>query len=116
MYVGTLPAVSNRADWIDCVELRDTEEASPDDLIDLTGCTIILALLDEDMVQRGTASTDDGNVNIVDTGVFEFTFPRSTMTTLVAGIHQLGCTIERDDETVQILIGSYNVVNGLVPV
>lgn len=116
MLTGTLPPASNRADWIDCVEIRDTEADDEDDaLIDLSDCSIVLAIYDEDYMKRADASTDDGDIVIVDAGVFQFTFPRSVMGTLDAGTYKVGCTISRDDETVQLLIGDLPVVDGFVP-
>lgn len=116
MLTGTLPPASNRADWIDCVEIRDTEaDSDADALVDLDGCDIVVAIYDEDYVKRAGATTDAGTVQIVDSGVFQFTFPRSVMAGLCAGTYKVGCTISRDDETVQILIGDLPVVDGFVP-
>jgi hypothetical protein len=117
MLIGTLPPVSNRADWIDCIQITDSEaETEESALIDLTGVTIIIAIYDEDGCQRASATTDAGTVIVVDMGVVQFTFPRSTMTALSAGTYQVGATFELEDETVQILIGSLPVMDGWVPV
>jgi len=113
MLTGTLPPASNRADWIDCVEILDREEDN--EPIDLSDCTIVLAIYDDDYTKRAEASTDDGDIIIVDTGVFQFTFSRSDMGNLCAGTYKVGCTISRDDETVQLLIGDLPVVDGFVP-
>lgn len=114
MLIGTLTPVSNRADWIDCISILDTED--DDALIDLTGCSIVMAICADDGSQLASATTDDETITIVDTGVFQFNFDRATMATLEAGTYQVGCTIGLEDETAQLLIGMLPVMDGWVPV
>lgn len=117
MLIGTLPPVSNRADWIDCIEITDSEAEAPEDApIDLTDVSVVIAIYDGDDCKVADATTDAGSVVIVDTGVVQFTFPRATMATLCEGTYQVGATFKFGGETVQILIGSLPVVNGFVPI
>lgn len=117
MLIGTLPPVSNRADWIDCIEVTDSEAEDADSAaIDLTDVSIVIAIYDGENCKVAEATTDAETVIVVDTGVAEFTFPRATMTTLCEGTYQVGATFELEGETVQILIGSLPVVNGFVPI
>lgn len=115
MYIGSLPPVSNRADWIDTVEVIDEEAESGEEMIDLAGCDIVLSITDGDDVERAAASTEDGTILIADIGVFQFTIPRATMTNLIPGAYQAGVTIARDGETSQAIIGTVNVLDGIVP-
>lgn len=111
MLIATLPPQSNRADWIEAIEFTDDDDG---DLIDLTGCNITITVKDEDGCQVLNASTTDGSVVIVSTGVAEFTFPRASMTNLRADSYQVGGTLERDGDTMQFLIGTIPVVDGVV--
>jgi len=115
MFIGTLPPVSNRADWIDTVEVIDEEAEDGEEMIDLTGCDITMSITDGDEIERASASTDAGTIVIADIGVFQFTIPRATMTNLIPGTYQAGVTIARDGETVQAIIGTVNVLDGIVP-
>jgi hypothetical protein len=111
MLFATLPPQSNRADWIEAIEIRDDDD---NDLIDLTGCEIILTVKDEDGCQVLTGSTADGSIVIVSTGVAEFSFPRSRMANLRADTYEVGGTLSRDGDTMQFLIGQLPVVDGVV--
>ncbi len=111
MLLATLPPQSNRADWIEAIEFTDDDDG---DLIDLTGCSIIITVKDEDGCQVLNASTDDGSVVIVSTGIAEFTFSRANMTNLRADTYEVGGTLSRDGETMQFLIGQIPVVDGVV--
>lgn len=111
MLIATLPPQSNRADWIEGIEFKDDDNG---DLIDLTGSTITITVKDEDGCQVLNASTTDGSIVIVSTGLAEFTFPRSSMTNLRADAYEVGGTLERGGETMQFLIGTVPVVDGVV--
>jgi len=106
--------VSNRADWIDQVEVRDDDT---DALVDLTGAVIVLAVRDRKaQQQRLLAQTGDSSIVIVGTGVFQFTFPVSAMRGMdVSRAYDVGCTIQLGGVTQQFFIGSVNVLDGIVP-
>lgn len=111
MLIATLPPVSNRADWIEALEFVDDDTG---ELIDLTGCTIVITVKDEDGCLALNASTADGSVVFISTGVVQYTFPRSAVAGLRPDAYQIGATVERDGETQQILIGQVPVVDGVV--
>lgn len=113
MYIATLPPVSNRATWIEAVELTDQETG---DLIDLTDCSIEVQVRTQDDSQTTvlSASTDDGDVTIVDTGVFQFEFSATEMAALAPDSYDIGAIITRDGETAQIVIGTIPVLEGVV--
>jgi hypothetical protein len=128
-YRGTLTEVSNRATWSDCVEVRDQETG---DLIDLSGVqeivvqvvsTIYNSYYRYDYAQgiggyvgapMLIASLSGGQVQIIQTGVFQFTFTRSQMNTLIAGDYNVGITLVKDDETDELFIGQVPVRDGVV--
>lgn len=107
MLVATFPPASNRADWIETVAFVDPET---DDLIDLSGATIAVTLNEMDGCPRLTAAAQ-----IITTGVAQFIFTRDQMMTLCAGPYSVGATLERDGATVQVVIATVPVMNGLVP-
>jgi hypothetical protein len=82
MHTGTLPAASNRATYRETFEVFDDDT---DTLFDLTDCTIVF-----EVRARGdgspvlSASTDDGNVTIQGTGVFDVLFSRDETSQFIA--------------------------------
>lgn len=105
--------VSNRADWVDQVEVRDGDT---DDLVDLSAATIVLAVRDPStkMVLL-TAQTSNGTITIDGLGVFGFTFTVSQMRGLDAGKrYEVGCTIKIGGVTQQFFTGSVSVLEGIV--
>jgi hypothetical protein len=63
-----------------------------------------------------TATLSGGQVAIISPGIFQFTFPRSIMNTLTAGDYNVGITIVKDDETVQLFLGQVPVQDGIVTI
>lgn len=113
MYIGALDPVSNKATWIVLYELKDDET---DELIDLSSVDeITVQVRDSRKSMILSATLSGGSVEIVDTGVFKWTFTASQMSTLAASrTYEVGCTIKKEEETVQLLIGTLPVINGVV--
>lgn len=113
MYIGSLDPVSNRAGWTFVREIVDDDTDEP---IDLSDCEIVFE------VRRCTdgrallsATSANGGVTILDTGIFQATFTRAEMASLSAGSYEVGCTVQRDDEeTQQFIIGKLPVLDGIV--
>jgi hypothetical protein len=130
-YGGVLAEVSNRASWIDCIELRDSET---DEEIDFsTAQEIVVQLVavmydnyfrfDYSFTFGGvtgalmiTATLSGGQISIIQPGIFQFAFPRTQMNTLVAGDYNCGVTIVKDDQTEQLFAGQVRVIEGFVTV
>ena len=110
MYTGYLAPTSNRSDWTETVLLEDIESG---DVIDLTGCRVTLTVWDESRTTRLTADSDAGSITFPDVGYFTWDFPATTMGGLCAGAYQVGVRISRDARTVQLIIGSVNVMEGI---
>jgi hypothetical protein len=130
-YGGVLAEVSNRASWIDCFELRDSET---DEEIDFsTAQEIVLQLVavtydnffryDYSFTFGGvtgalmiTATLTGGQITIIQPGIFQVAFPRTMMNALVAGDYNCGVTIVKDDQTEQLFAGQVRVIEGFVTV
>lgn len=112
MYVGSLGPVSNKQTWTQVFEAIDADTG--DDL-DLTGASIVLEVRDpRDCSIRLSATTANGKIVIVDTGVFQVSFPASDMKTLCAQTYEVGCTVTINDATLQYIIGTVAVLDGIV--
>lgn len=110
MYTGYLAPTSNRSDWTETVLLEDNESG---DVIDLTGCRVTLTVRDEHNCARLTADSNAGTITFPDVGMFAWNFLEGTMRGLCAGAYHVGVRIARDTKTVQLIIGTVNVMEGL---
>jgi hypothetical protein len=115
--------ISNRQDWIEQVEVFDEFN----NLVDLTGADIVLALADKRPSSAWNTSassttplmlarTADGTIIIQGLGVFQFTFPVSLMRSLCASKqYEVGCTIQINGVIQQFFTGTVAVLDGIVP-
>jgi hypothetical protein len=125
MYFGHVSTASNRADWQEAVVLSDQDTG---DLIDISLCRITLTVVkmprnpnvynrdgyygyDHDGVAL-TGSTDTGEITLPDVGTFQWLFPADRMTCLRQGEYQIGVRISQDDRTMQLIVGTVNVIEG----
>lgn len=113
MITGALDPVSNKATWIVNYELTDAET---DELIDLSGVDEITIAIRDPKTNSSvlTASKTGGDVVVSDTGVFTWTFTATEMRTLQAKTYEVGCTLTEGSETIQLLIGTLPVYDGVV--
>ena len=130
-YGGSLSEASNRASYIECIEILDQETGEPIDLSDVQEI-VFQAISDiyQNFVQFGyglgfggyigaqmiTATLSGGKITIVQPGVFQVAFTRSEMNTLPGGDYNVGVTIVKDDITTEIIIGILPVREGVVTV
>ena len=115
MLQAVIEPISNREDWIEVCEVRDYES---NELVDLTGAAIVMAVRDKtSKVQVLNASTDDGTIIIQGLGTFRWQFPLSSMRGIaVSRSYEVGCTIQLNGgPTQQFFIGTVNVLDGIVP-
>lgn len=113
MLTGALNPVSNKATWTVIYELVDSDTDEAIDLSEVDEITIQV----RDPRSRSpllSGSLTGGQVSRVDTGVFSWTFSASQMSALCANTYDVGCIIEQNGETVQILIGTLPVIDGIV--
>jgi hypothetical protein len=131
MYTGHVSTTSNRADWQETFVL--TDEATGE-AIDITGCRITLSVV---LNRRNpnywpyigypgdsfygsapnaglvlTGSTDTGEITLVDVGTFQWLFTQDRMASLCQGEYQLGVRIMQNGSTMQLIIGTANVIEG----
>lgn len=113
MLTATLSPVSNRADWIDAYGLYDIDTEDPIDVSSATEITVSIRDASSQAIIL-TATLSDGSVDHIEDGVFQWSFSASSMRNLCAKTYEVGCTIEIDDQTIQLLIGQLPVVDGIV--
>lgn len=112
MYVGALPPASNRASWIREYEVVDDETGQ---LVDLTSISITFEVRDPlDGTTVLSATTENGKITVIDTGTFQHNFTRDDMAKLCARSYEVGCTLADADDTVQFIIGTLPVLDGVV--
>lgn len=126
MISGSLPPVSNREDLKLQFELYDEDT---NELINVSSVTEVVV----EVVSRGentsrdygpssqtgntvlTAKLSKGTVTQPELGIFECTFTASQMSSgLCAGTYDIGGTLTKDSQTVQFLLGTLPVLNGVV--
>lgn len=110
MAITLSSSATNNADWRTQFQFTDAETG---DLIDFTGATIEVEVRDFDGCQRIEATTENGMVSIVSTGVFELDVPATTMASLCPGTYQIGGVYSLDDEIVSLFTGSLAIISGV---
>jgi hypothetical protein len=130
MYYGNVSTTSNREDWQEIVVMTDGDTG---DLIDISLCRITLTVrrlerrLNLDQIGDGyygygsnvlpvivlTGSTDTGEIAIIDVGTFQWEFDQSRMSALCQGEYQIGVRISQDTRTMQLIVGTVDVVEGI---
>lgn len=99
---------SNR-DWIYQFEVSDEETG---DLIDFTGAYIAMSITDADGCQKVSATTTNGKITIIGTGVIQLTL-RYADTNLCAGSYNIGGFYQLNGDTLDLLDGSIAVRKGI---
>lgn len=113
MYLGTLPAVSNRATYIADVEIVSDDTGDAYDISAATEITIAI----REQGQRSPiliGTMTGGEITLPSSNVLRWTFSRDQMATLCNQTYDVGVTIEFSDETEQIIIATLPVLDGVV--
>lgn len=110
MYHVSFPAQSRDASWAFIGQITDLE----DNLIDLTGLTLVFAIRDKTGCPRLSASTNDGSITILDLGTFRWFFTLQQMQMLACETYQTGFTVTTADltQTVQFFVGPLPIITG----
>jgi hypothetical protein len=114
MIDGSLPPVSNRADWPDshAFYITDDEDGTEIDLTTATEITLQIAR-DYRCSPSLSARLSQGTIEI-DGATFSPTFTASQMGALCAGTYEVGITVVVDGKTIQLFAGSLPVIDGIV--
>lgn len=113
MFTGTLPPVSNKADWIETYELYDDETGEALDISDAEEITVAIRDPASKSVEL-TATLGADTIEHIETGVIRWTFTAAQMRALCPKTYEIGMTMLKDDVTTQILIGALPVADGIV--
>ena len=111
MYLGSLPAVSNKATYEQSFQINDDDTG---DLIDLTGAAITFEIRDAKTRRSMLIGTVGSGITVLGTGVFAVTFAADRMRGLDGADYDVGCTITLDGETTQFITGTLPVLDGIV--
>jgi len=110
MSITLSSSTTNNADWKTQFQFTDAETG---DLIDFTGATIEVEVRDFDGCQKIEATTENGLISIVSTGIFEMDIPAATMAGLCPGTYQIGGVYSLNDEIVSLFTGSLAIISGV---
>jgi hypothetical protein len=110
MYLVSFPAQSKDASWAFIGQITDLN----DNLIDLTGCTLVFSIRDKRGCVVLTAQTTDGSITILDIGTFRWFFNLTQMQTLRCETYQTGMTVQTPDltQTIQFFTGPLPIIAG----
>jgi hypothetical protein len=113
MISGSLAPVSNRETFILQVELYDEDD---EELIDVSEVTEVLIRISpaKSSSPSLSASLSSGQITQPELGLFQCVFTVDQMKTLCMGTYGIGGTLTKDGETVQFIIGTLPVVDGIV--
>jgi len=124
MYVGSLPAVSNREDWQQAITLVDGDTG---ELIDISLCSVTMTVRpfqkaanirsdgygSPTVAPVLTGSTASGEITLPETGTFLWNFDDTRMAGLCQGQYEIGGRIKQDDRTAQLIIATVDVFEGI---
>jgi hypothetical protein len=110
MYLGALPAVTNRSTYKEQIEVSDVDTG---ELVDLTDATIAFEIRDQLSQEAVLSATLAGGIAVISTGIFEVTFTSAQMRGLQAGTYDVGCVVSRDDDE-QLIAGTLPVLDGVI--
>lgn len=107
----TLPNATarNYRDWNTQFEFYDADTGA---LIDFTGAFIAIAIEDNEGCQLVLATTDNGMITIVSTGIIELDVPYSMMN-MCPGFYPIGGYYQLNGETIDLFVGELSVQRGV---
>lgn len=109
MYVGSIEQQSNRADWTMQIQLVDSEDG---DTIQLSTCDVVLEV--KDGCRCILKASVGSGVTFPQDDVLRWTFPADEMRALRSGTYDVGLTISNDGQTVQLIVGTLPIIDGVV--
>lgn len=100
---------SNKADWI--IDLSATDADTGND-IDFTGAEVLFVVKDQNNCQVLSAEVGDG-ITLVSATELEVQFTPDQMNALCSGAYKVGCVYLLNGETVQLLVGTVSIYDGI---
>jgi hypothetical protein len=111
MYMGSLPATSNREDWRLAMQPVDADTGAA---IDIQACTITMTVRRmKDASQVLTGSTGSGEIVIQSDNSFAWFFAAQRMGALCQGEYEVGLRISQDGYYSQLFINTLAVFEGI---
>jgi hypothetical protein len=111
-FIGALDPISNRTGWLRDFEIDDADAGGP---VDIAGASIVIEVRDP---HTGTialsATTGNGKIALLDTGVFRVSVAPGETCLLRAGTYEVGATITLNGESQSLIIGTLPVLDGVV--
>jgi hypothetical protein len=101
-------ATSNR-DWVTQFQFNDADTGS---LIDFTGASIVMAVEDQDGCQVIYASTGNGMISIISTGIIQLSVPWASMN-LCAGAYNMGGYYTLSGGKIDLFEGTLSLRKGI---
>lgn len=114
MLTGTLPDRSNKANWLQSIEVWDDDAGAAVDLS--TAADITVALRDENGSEALSAKLSAGTVTLAaDNLSASFNFTRSQMQALCAKTYEVGIRVVfiTDTDEQQLVLGRISILKGL---
>lgn len=102
-------AATSHRDWKQQFQFNDGNTGN---LIDFTGAFIAIAAEDQEGCQKFKATTSNGMIAIISTGIFEVTIPAATLA-LCAGSYNIGGYYVLNGETIDLFEGSLSLRRGI---
>lgn len=110
MYTGNLGTVSNREDWEQSIDVVDENGAD----VDISAATITLAVRAKGS-SSPTLTAEVGDGIVVSSPRFTFTFDVEDMRVFSnSGQYDVGCVVTIGSVTTQLIVGTVNIVDGVV--
>lgn len=100
------------ADWAQSIDLFDDDTGEP---LDTTDMAFALGVSRDGLVLL-SASTEDGSIEVPETGVIQWRFTVAQLGSLCPGTtYNVGCTVETTDGVTQVFTGTLAFIDGSVP-
>lgn len=112
MYIGSLPQISNRATYIQDVEIVNDDTDEGFDLSHAVEIEIQISQQQPSCRAELTATLTGGEIEMITPSVFRWTFTAEQMRRLRAGTYDVGVVITFPTEIQQLIIGTLPVREG----
>lgn len=110
MYYIQLQPISNSADWLDYIEITNSQDGSA---VDCTGVSFTLNVKDKSGAKRVIASTDNGMITFASSNKLQILVPKSSLSNLSAGSYDFGLIATNGDDTDQTAYGTIQIIDGV---